>query len=520
LGCDSSSQFYFLSLPKTSGTLATALIGGSTDHVISLQHQIPHPSFIRDALSYDQMVIKLAEPAVNDDGTSPTVLINLDDTVPESIPSDKRLEIAIIGFGQTATVQELIANPSASLSVSSTLQKTIVDHVPNEGCATHQKDDIDYGDLIKDDMICAWGNETGQCHGDSGGPYLLLGNDNDPAQDVQIGIVSWGVGCANQAFPSVASRTSATTFIRQATCEYSSQPPDYFECDQFDSPSPTMAPTSPTISPAPTVQLVPLNLTLHLDGSPEDTHWEIWDETETVLYAARSSGSYNASALVHTGWRVTETVWLHRGNNYTFVIYDVSKNGISRWGTVYEIDAPMNEKHDHKILLQGEGLFLEQAKNPFHVPSSEEEMGQAQVNSRLSSLPAAYATVYLDIQFDAWPSETGWAIVSASNRSSIFAMAPPGTYRDGINITETINLPYSSTDPKENEYALIVVDHYGDGILQGGSYRLWIPHQSNATTLISTPGELTLAEGLGKHLKQEALHNFTLPDVLASEVLN
>ena len=37
--------------------------------------------------------------------------------------------------------------------------------------------------------------------GDSGGPLIQKGEDSRGADDVLVGIVSWGLGCADDVFP-------------------------------------------------------------------------------------------------------------------------------------------------------------------------------------------------------------------------------------------------------------------------------------------------------------------------------
>jgi Trypsin len=507
---------------RSTGGLMTAHIGGSTDFSIPIEHQLPNDYFIRDELSYDQMVIKLAHAAIdNENQTVPTVKINLDEGFPESMYNrkDGDVEISIIGFGQTQTVEELIDDLAATnISLPDNLQITKVDYVPNDQCQTYSKDDIDYSELITSDMMCAYGNQTGQCHGDSGGPYLLLREGED---DVQVGIVSFGIGCADSEFPAVGCRTSATKWIRKTTCAFSEYPPDYFECDQFESEAPSMAPTSPTISPQPTVQQVPLTLTIRFDMFPEETGWEMWDETEQILYDSRPAGTYNASYLDSMA---TETIWVHHGNNYTFMITDSKDNGMSRWGILYELLAPVQDGLFYTTLVNGNGDFSHRAKHTFHVPLEDEETSSLSVPANNNTILDLAVTVYLNITFDSWPSETGWSIVHAQNHSNYVAHAPPGTYAVGSHIMETIELPQVDPDnEEETEYALIILDQFGDGMLEGGGYILWRKEEEGEEEAEDAEEDaeedkaengnntiVILAQGDGDDFNTTAVHNFTI----------
>lgn len=61
---------------------------------------------------------------------------------------------------------------------------------------------------ITEDMLCAWDNKKDSCTGDSGGP-LAINNAT-----LLIGIVSWGMQCADPVYPGVYSNvTHSISFI-------------------------------------------------------------------------------------------------------------------------------------------------------------------------------------------------------------------------------------------------------------------------------------------------------------------
>lgn len=73
----------------------------------------------------------------------------------------------------------------------------------NEQCNETLNSD---GSLVTDKMICAAIPEGGKgsCQGDSGGPLVI--NTGSGVQ--QVGIVSWGIGCAAPGYPGVYTRVS------------------------------------------------------------------------------------------------------------------------------------------------------------------------------------------------------------------------------------------------------------------------------------------------------------------------
>ena len=101
---------------------------------------------------------------------------------------------------------------------------------------------------VKEDMVCAGFPEGGfdACQGDSGGPMYVEDGDDQ----YQIGIVSWGSGCARKDKPGVYSSVSYHyEFIKEVVCSH--EPSSDSElCRDFTSSQPTLSPTN-MISMAP-----------------------------------------------------------------------------------------------------------------------------------------------------------------------------------------------------------------------------------------------------------------------------
>jgi secreted trypsin-like serine protease len=104
--------------------------------------------------------------------------------------------------------------------------------------------------FTEDAMLCAGlfgvgGVDT--CQGDSGGPMVAKLADG---AFVQVGIVSWGHGCAQALFPGVYTEVSTYAAMITKAAEILSQPP---------APPAAPAPPSPTPPPSPPAAPAPPN---------------------------------------------------------------------------------------------------------------------------------------------------------------------------------------------------------------------------------------------------------------------
>jgi len=162
---------------------------------ISVKAEVSHPSYRSRNTDNDFNLIFLSREARAD---VELVSLNSDGAVPES-----RDSVTSMGWGDT------IASASSS-QLSNTLKEVELKAVSNQDCRA-AKGFVggyysSYAGAITSNMLCAQAPGGDSCQGDSGGPLVLKSSDAN--QDVQVGVVSWGMGCADPVFPGVYAVSS------------------------------------------------------------------------------------------------------------------------------------------------------------------------------------------------------------------------------------------------------------------------------------------------------------------------
>jgi len=143
-------------------------------------------------------------------------------------------ELWTAGFGVT-----VVNSPG---SAPNDLMHVKLDYMSNSNCGTA------YANLASIDasMMCTYTPKKDACQGDSGGPLY------DKSNNILVGVVSWGIGCAE--YPGVFSRISNQwTWIRDTIC------------DNHSSPKPSYCPVPPP-TPSPTPSCMSGNTGLFTDG--------------------------------------------------------------------------------------------------------------------------------------------------------------------------------------------------------------------------------------------------------------
>jgi len=190
-----------------------------------MEKVIPHPTFNNE--KDDILIIKLKTPISE---VTP-VTLNTISTVPVVGAAE-----VVFGFGST----------SSGGDASSVLLEVGLNAVSFTTCNNF------YGTIFDEGMTCSFSAGKDSCQGDSGGP-LILGGSSSAATDIQVGIVSGGVGCGDTNVPGIYTRVSYyIPWIQNQICLWSSFKPAI--CTS--STAPTSVPTSvPTQAPVPTTMI-------------------------------------------------------------------------------------------------------------------------------------------------------------------------------------------------------------------------------------------------------------------------
>jgi len=188
--------------------------------VSQIDRQVTHPDYRNDnSYRYDIKLLFLESPVNN----VPVVRLG-------SGPSTGS-RLTVMGFGDLRS----------GGSNSDVLRQVTVPTASNDICS------IQYGgSYYSDIMYCAGQAGLDACQGDSGGPMV-------DSNGRQVGIVSWGRGCARADAFGVYTRVSYfRDWIEEEICDRSSFARAYGYCGSIQTPEPTPQPTlEPTPTPEP-----------------------------------------------------------------------------------------------------------------------------------------------------------------------------------------------------------------------------------------------------------------------------
>ena len=235
--------------PPTSVILGRHNLNDSDGEGIPVRVLLPHPEY-REEIKFaenDFMLIFLEGTPTAENVI--TVRLNSDQLVP-SLGQN----MTVMGWGDTdIRPDDLETDVVEFFTLSDILMNVVVGYIPNEECETAEGVGVEggfatyNGRITGDSMMCAMANGKDSCQGDSGGPSVIKGDS--VSADVQVGVVSWGEGCALDPFPGVYARVShAYEWIQTEVCngsQYASEAG--FDCSTISSVPPVFSPTNPPV---------------------------------------------------------------------------------------------------------------------------------------------------------------------------------------------------------------------------------------------------------------------------------
>ena len=230
------------------------------DVVLTAAHCIPTQSD-----SFDNITVVISDHDLTDKELGDVIMIRENVIHPlYKVETDNDFDIALSFLERSATISSdnfisLNRNNSypsddtlatylgwgvinAQGEASSTLREVDVTVMTNEKCreingTVYNNIRLSLLEHITPSMLCTFEHGKDSCQRDSGGPLIVRSGHHTSNRDIQVGVSSWGVSCADPIFPGVASRVSYSWgFIRDNVCRKSNLPPDYFECEIDEQP--------------------------------------------------------------------------------------------------------------------------------------------------------------------------------------------------------------------------------------------------------------------------------------------
>ncbi len=149
----------------------------------TVTHNFVHASYNAETYDYDIAVLRLNAPLTINAYVKTILLAKPAETGLFAVGND----VTVSGWGTTTYGGD----------APNTLRKTTIDVVSRATCNLANS----YAGAITNRMLCAGRTGKDSCQGDSGGPLFLRHN----GVYKQVGVVSWGNGCAWARYPGVYS---------------------------------------------------------------------------------------------------------------------------------------------------------------------------------------------------------------------------------------------------------------------------------------------------------------------------
>ena len=338
-------------------------INPASNHILKVRKVFVHEKYNPEKSENDIALIELETPS-----TSAPVPLLL--TADPAVESSAQLA-TVTGWGNTRSV-EAVRDASGRIikfvDAENKQEVTTADYwqsglrrveLPMVDLPKCQQAYKGASNIIDARTICAGLDEGGKdsCQGDSGGPLVM---PNDQGERVQIGVVSWGAGCAKAGNPGVYTRVSAfSDWIGTTTRHLVAAPvvvphdqdpvivvpPAHDQADVVVEPVPCCAHPPPHVIPTP-----PLHTVVHPPVADNEAGLAV---------------QLDVGASVHIGQTVVFVVTTHRPGYVT--MFDVSPDDkmTQIYPNKYSKYSPLGQKTGPLLLTPDRPLYVPDKANRY-----------------------------------------------------------------------------------------------------------------------------------------------------------
>jgi len=366
---------------------------------------------------------------------------------------------------------------------------------------------VDFQRYVIDATLCARNFEErmDSCRGDSGSGLVVRGRE--PKEDILVGIVSAGFGCANPTLPALYARVSEVYgWIRDRVCELSLSPPIYFECPAFD-PEIDHSSTLSSCQEFSVVRDIKLRienrepwtnvtLTLLLDSRPEERGWILRSQGERGLWiteAERPIFSYDKKQTMSV---IIETLCVRNDRDYELVLLD-------SYGDI-DVRVQILDEYGNKLLSVNESTsnagMQFSASFTFAVGAPPSDAPTISSPPSTTMIPTSQRTqiqpfISIVISFDLTPENIGFQLEKLDNGTNMMKdeddfhelihVVYPGSFSsDFAGATTTLVIPLQLQGKRTEIYRLIMTSNEGRGFTSGG-YEVWLGDPSDGNFLFN-----------------------------------
>jgi hypothetical protein len=439
--------------------------------------------------------------------TAAIIKINRNSSIP--VPNQ---QMYVFGWGSI--------NPENWNEESDVLRETDAYYIPNEECkkfvGVYRNTEIDFQGEVIDATLCAMNfqNLSDSCRGDSGGGLIIKGQSVE--EDVLVGIVSAGYGCANPTLPAMYARVSEVhEWIRELVCDMSEHPPAYLECSSgydkeennngdgsdcqdlligrdWDVTGRKWTSLLPTdgINPCTLEEpVVELQLELFLDTRPEERGWILRTKDSRgswVTMIERPIFTYKDARPMST---ITETFAVPSNREYELILLDSYGDGSNPMASISQVVRVIDDQGNEVLSIKD---FTDASYEQSYHKSSTFTVG-VPLTSPPSVPPSAMMTptsspgpfISVIITFDKYPENIGFRVETFKNSTEedgteyedeqkLLYVVYPGTFSSDLASTElTVVVSLNVSTSGSEMYLFTMTSNEGHG-LYSGSYEVWL----------------------------------------------